>query len=73
MDNSSHSIESSYTWTDLIQSRHQFSVVAFTSKGPREPATLMLPTLFTNGKETVDIYTVEPVNVHGHLKISMLA
>ena len=35
-------IESSYTWTNLIQSNYQFSVVAFTSKGQGEAAILIL-------------------------------
>ena len=48
-DNSS--IESSYTWTDLIQGEYQFSVVAFTSKGPGESASLMLSlSMLPNGK-----------------------
>ena len=42
---SSSSTESSYTWSNLIQGNYQFSVVAFTSKGPGEAATLMLPRL----------------------------
>ena len=49
IDNSSDNTESSYTWSDLIQGRHQFSVVAFTSKGPGEAASLMLSTLSNNG------------------------
>ena len=49
IDNSSDSTESSYTWTDLIQGRHRFSVVAFTSKGPGEAASLILSTLSNNG------------------------
>ena len=40
----------SYTWTDLIQGRYQFSVVAFTRVGPGEVANLTLSTLPTNGK-----------------------
>ena len=40
----------SYTWTDLIQGRYQFSVVAFTRVGPGEAASLMLSTLPNNGK-----------------------
>ena len=46
------SIESSYPWTDLIQGAYQFSVVAFTSKGPGEVATLILPLsiVANNGK-----------------------
>ena len=30
------SVNSSYTWISLIQGQYQFSVVAFTSKGPGE-------------------------------------
>ena len=30
------SVNSSYTWIGLIQGQYQFSVVAFTSKGPGE-------------------------------------
>ena len=37
-------------WTNLIPARHQFSVVAFTSKGPGEAVTLMLSTLPDNSK-----------------------
>ena len=40
----------SYTWTDLIQGRYQFSVVAFTRAGQGEATSLMLPTLPNNGK-----------------------
>ena len=40
----------SYTWTDLIQGRYQFSVVAFTRVGLGEVANLTLSTLPTNGK-----------------------
>ena len=39
----------SYTRTDLIQGRYQFSVVAFTRVGPGEVASLMLSTLTDNG------------------------
>ena len=50
VDNScSCSIESSYTWNNLIQGEYQFNVVAFTSKGPGEAANLMLSTLPNNG------------------------
>ena len=34
-----------YTWTNLIRRRYQFSVIAFTSKGPGEAASFMLSTL----------------------------
>ena len=40
----------SYTWSGLIQGRHQFSVIAFTRVGPGEVASLMLSTLPNNGK-----------------------
>ena len=51
VDNSgSYCMESSYTWSNLIQGEYQFSVVAFTSKGPGEAANLMLSTLLNNGK-----------------------
>ena len=33
---------SSYTWTDLTQGQYQFSVVAYTSKGSGETASLMI-------------------------------
>ena len=37
--------ESRYTWTNLsYQGRYQFSVVASTSKGPGEAATLIVDT-----------------------------
>ena len=41
-------MESSYTWSNLIQGEYQFSVVAFTSKGPGEAANLTLSTLPNN-------------------------
>ena len=50
VDNTCSSIESSYTWSNLIQGEYQFSVVAFTSTGPGEAASLMLSTLSNNGK-----------------------
>ena len=37
--------ESLYTWTNLVyQGRYQFSVVAFTSQGPGDAATLIVDT-----------------------------
>ena len=45
VDSSHGSDESSYTWSNLIQGRYQFIVVAFTSKGPGEASILMLPSL----------------------------
>ena len=39
------SIDLSYTWSNLIRGRYNFSVVAFTSKGPGETATFMLSIL----------------------------
>ena len=50
VDNSCSSIESSYAWSNLIQGEYQFSVVAFTSRGPGEAANLTLSTLPNNGK-----------------------
>ena len=50
VDNSCSSIESSYTWSNLIQGEYQFSVVAFTSEGQGEAANLTLSTLPNNGK-----------------------
>ena len=44
-------MESSYIWSNLIQGEYQFSVVAFTSKGPGEAANLILSTLPNNGGE----------------------
>ena len=49
VDNDGGSILS-YTWTDLIQGRYQFSVVAFTRVGPGEASSLMFSTLPNNGK-----------------------
>lgn len=43
-------IEASYTWSDIIQGEYQFSVVAFTSKGPGKAANLMLSTRPSNSK-----------------------
>ena len=40
-------VDSSYTWSNLIQGRYQFSVVAFTSKGPGKAASFMLSVVFT--------------------------
>ena len=40
---------SSYTWTDLTQGHYQFNVVAFTSKGSGEAASLMISILLNNG------------------------
>ena len=48
VDNGGGSILS-YTWTDLIQGRYQFRVVAFTRVGPGEATSLMLSTLLKNG------------------------
>ena len=36
------SIESSYTWSVLIQGTYQFSVVAFTSVGPGDADSVMV-------------------------------
>ena len=40
-------IDSSYTWSNLIQGRYQFSVVAFTSTGPGKAASFMLSVVYT--------------------------
>ena len=45
------SIESSYTWTNLIQGNYQFSVVAFTSKGQGEAASLILVIIRTHSSK----------------------
>ena len=50
VDNTCSSNELSYTWSNLIQGEYQFSVVAFTSRGPGEAANVMLSTLPSNGK-----------------------
>ena len=39
----------SYTWIGLIQGRYQLSVLASTSTGPGESASLMLSILPSNG------------------------
>ena len=39
------SINLSYTCSNLIRGRYQFSVVAFTSQGPGEAVSFMLSTL----------------------------
>ena len=44
---SSSSIESSYTWRNLIEGDYQFSVTAFTNHGRGETASLMLSTSST--------------------------
>ena len=49
VDNTCSSIESSYTWNNLIQGEYQFTVITFTSKGPGEPANITLSTLPNNG------------------------
>ena len=48
VDNGGGSILS-YTWTDLIQGRYHFSVVASTRAGSGEAASLML-SISDNGK-----------------------
>ena len=50
VNNTCSSIESSHTWSNLIQGEYQFSVVAYTNKGPGEPANLTLSSLPNNGK-----------------------
>ena len=42
--------ELSYTWNDLIQGTYQFRVVAFTRTGSGDADTLILSTLFNEGK-----------------------
>ena len=42
--------EFSYTWNDLIQGTYQFRMVAFTRTGSGDAATLILSTLFNEGK-----------------------
>ena len=42
--------ELSYTWNDLIQGIYQFRVVAFTRTGSGDADTLILSTLFNEGK-----------------------
>ena len=42
--------ELSYTWNDLIRGTYQFRVVAFTRAGSGDAASLILPTLFNEGK-----------------------
>ena len=54
-DNSSN-MSSSYTWTSLIHGRHQFRVVAFTSKGPGKAANLMLLTPPSNGINLIILF-----------------
>ena len=39
------SIDSSYAWSNLIRGRYQFSVVAFTRKGPGDAVRFMLSIL----------------------------
>ena len=41
---SSSSIESSYTWNNLMEGDYQFSVTAFTNQGRGGAASLMLST-----------------------------
>ena len=50
VNNTCSSIESSYTWSNLVQGEYQFSVIAYTNKGPGEPANLTLSILPNNGK-----------------------
>ena len=48
VDNTCSSNELSYTWSNLVPGEYQFSVVAFTSRGPGEAANTMLSTLPNN-------------------------
>ena len=50
VDDACSSIESSNTWNNLIQGEYQFNVVAYTSQGPGEAASLMLSTIPNNGE-----------------------
>ena len=50
VDNACSGIESSYTWSNLVQGEYQFSVIAYTNKGPGGPANLTLSSLPNNGK-----------------------
>ena len=50
VDNTCSSIESSYTWSNLAQGEYQFSVIAYTNKGPGGPANLTLSSLPNDGK-----------------------
>ena len=50
VDNTCSGIESSYTWSNLAQGEYQFSVIAYTNKGPGEPANLTLSSLPNDGK-----------------------
>ena len=45
--NISSDVDSSYTWSNLIQGRYQFSVVASSSTGPGKAASFMLSVVFT--------------------------
>ena len=58
-------IESSYTWTNLIQGIYHFSVVASTSAGPGEAASMMLSI-----SKLFDSY-VFIIITHGNKKVSM--
>ena len=49
-------MESSYTWSNLIQGEYQFSVVAFTSEGPGEATNLLLSALSNNGGKLTAIW-----------------
>ena len=46
---STSSVNSSYTLSSIPRGRYQFSVVAFTSRGPGEAASFALSTLPDNG------------------------
>ena len=50
VDNTCSSIESSYTWSNIVQGEYQFSVIAYTNKGSGEPANLTLSILSNDGK-----------------------
>ena len=50
VNNTCSSTESSYTWTNLTQGEYEFSVIAYTSKGQGETASLMISILPDYGK-----------------------
>ena len=72
VNNICSSIESSYTWTNLTQSEYEFSVIAYTSKGPGKAASLMISTLPKYGKLII-ILTLNYIAMsQAILKIQML-
>ena len=57
VDNTCSSNELSYTWSNLVPGEYQFSVVAFTSRGPGEAANTMLSTLHNNNNGKLMLIT----------------